>query len=570
MFKKSKQVYAILILLVSIVFISCAKEGLPPGGPVDMIPPRVISNFPATNSTKINTDTYIEIQFSETMDKEKTDSSIFISPVTEEPFKYKWKGKKLVIKPTKLLEKNKTYVIAVGTGASDIHENHLTKPYSFAFSTGETVDQGEIDGSVFSSEEATARISVWAFQMDNRDNPNPAVDMPEYITQPDNAGNYKMQYISLGKYRLYAVGDVNDNLKWDVDEEPIGVSSGDVILTADQSSKTGCNFVISKRDTVGPSLLTCQLLDNEKLQLELDEEPDSISLFKLDNYRIVCENDNSESIKVNCVYFPTNENRKPCLSIEPLKPKTNYKLTIDGLTDKWSNKINNSFDSCAFSGTDKKDTIFPTILFSSVRDRESAVPLDAKLEFRFSEPMNRQSIEESFFVKDTNGTRVNGSINWFGCASFAFVPQDSLKNSLTYQAGFEAGKALDLFGNRMNDSLFKITFVTVNPDTLGQVSGKVKISDNSYVSAQVVVEAVGTGNAVGKTYRKVLKGAGEYRFVDLLPGKYTIGAFVDLNGNSKLDLGNPFPFVPSEPKTVYPDTITVRSRWETESVDLSF
>ena len=569
MLEKEKRIHAVLILMAGLALFFCAKEGLPPGGPVDMTGPQVVSSLPANGSSKVGTDIYIEIEFSEAMNKERTDSSIFVSPVTEETFKYKWKGKKLIIKPSRVLLKDRTYVVTVGAQATDLHENHLAKPYSFAFSTGESVDQGEIDGSVFSWGEATVKASIWAFQVDRREDPNPAINMPEYVTQPDDAGNYKMQFLSLGKYRLYAVGDVNTDLNWDIEEEPIGVSSGDVQLTADRYLKVGCNFVISKRDTAGPSLLACQVLDERKLQLEFDKDPDSVSVLDLDDYKIICESDTSLSPRINCAYVLADQIKKSYLLIESLEPSKSYKLTVDGLADQWANPIDSAFSSCIFSGTNKKDTIPPTILFSSIRDRQSAVPLDAEMEFCFSEPMDMPSVEESFFIKDTSGKSLDGNTKWSNCLVFAFNPRDSLKSNFTYEAGFEAGKVFDLSGNRMSDSLVKIKFVTVDPDTLGQISGEVGISNNSYVSGQIVVEAVSMGNTRG-TYRKILRKPGEFRFTDLLPGEYTVGAFIDLNENFRLDLGVPFPFVPSEPRVVYPDTITVRSRWETESVNLSF
>ncbi|MFQ6031870.1 MAG: Ig-like domain-containing protein, partial [Candidatus Zixiibacteriota bacterium] len=117
-------------------FFYCAKEGMPPGGPVDTIPPEVISVSPQPDSTGVDLSSKIEITFSERMSGKPTEESIFISPFPKKPFDYKWKGKRLILSPPGPLLKDKTYVVTIGTGAQDLRRNNLSESYTFAFSTG--------------------------------------------------------------------------------------------------------------------------------------------------------------------------------------------------------------------------------------------------------------------------------------------------------------------------------------------------------------------------------------------------------------------------------------------------
>jgi uncharacterized protein (DUF2141 family) len=71
-----------------------------------------------------------------------------------------------------------------------------------------------------------------------------------------------------------------------------------------------------------------------------------------------------------------------------------------------------------------------------------------------------------------------------------------------------------------------------------------------------------------KKYHKSLPQPGPFLFENILPGKYMIGAYADLNGDGNLTIGNPKPFTPSEPFTFLADTISVRSRWDTQGVEL--
>ncbi len=61
-----------------------------------------------------------------------------------------------------------------------------------------------------------------------------------------------------------------------------------------------------------------------------------------------------------------------------------------------------------------------------------------------------------------------------------------------------------------------------------------------------------------------------FKFERILPGKYFLSGYMDLNHNQAFDLGLVNPYSPMEPFAVYPDTIYVRSRWETEGIELKF
>jgi hypothetical protein len=120
----------------------------------------------------------------------------------------------------------------------------------------------------------------------------------------------------------------------------------------------------------------------------------------------------------------------------------------------------------------------------------------------------------------------------------------------------------------MTDSVLFLTFITLNPDTLGSVSGKVEALGKS-ISGDIVL-TLSLMDKGEKRYQKTLPQPGSFLFENILPGKYMVDAYVDLNKDGNLTIGNPKPFVPSEPFTFFPDTVTVRSRWETEGVELKF
>ena len=57
-----------LLLIVLCALGSCAKQRPPSGGPVDKIPPEIVSVFPAPNSTQVKSNIKIMIEFTWLLD----------------------------------------------------------------------------------------------------------------------------------------------------------------------------------------------------------------------------------------------------------------------------------------------------------------------------------------------------------------------------------------------------------------------------------------------------------------------------------------------------------------------
>ena len=69
-----------LLLIIILVFLSsCAKRGIPDGGPLDENPPEVVREIPKNNSIYFN-DEKIRIFFDEYIKLEKLNSQLVVSP----------------------------------------------------------------------------------------------------------------------------------------------------------------------------------------------------------------------------------------------------------------------------------------------------------------------------------------------------------------------------------------------------------------------------------------------------------------------------------------------------------
>ena len=573
-----------LIFLILFSF-HCAKEGMPPGGPVDTTPPKVISVLPKPDSTKVDLNSKIEITFSERMSDKQTEESIFISPFPKKPFDFKWRGKTLILSPSEPLLKEKTYVITIGTGAQDLRRNHLSESYTFAFSTGLALDYGSISGTVWMKQTSGFRtesgVSIWAYFSSDTIQIDPEKDKPDYVTQSDTDGNYSLKNLSSGspdapqRYRLFAADDLNRDQVWDPDKEAIGVSTQDVELTSANISKDHVDFIMELRDTTKPSLLDCQTSNKNQVRLDFDENLKIEPVLNPDNFKIKSIS-TSESLKVNQVYFEENNTKSIFLITFEMSPREKYELKVLNLKDESGNFLDTSANTCLFVGSAISDTSGPKVISTSPKNGETDVPQDREIILIFDEPPNHHSVESFFSLSDSNGVLILGKNRWENPNAFIFSPDSLLWGRMKYQIKLESQKILDLFGNPMTDSVFSLTFITLNPDTLGSLSGKVDVLGKN-ISGEIMV-TLSLLDKTGKTYKKSLpqlplssgSPTGSFSFENILPGTYMVGAYVDLNRDGDLTIGNPNPFILCEPFTFFPDTVHVRSRWETEGVELEF
>jgi formylglycine-generating enzyme required for sulfatase activity len=93
--------------------------------------PTVIGNTPTGSDVPVNTP--ITISFSEAMNKESAQSAFYTSPATIGSFS--WSGNTMAYTPSSNLVSDTTYIVTVGTGATDLTGNNLQSPYSWQFTT---------------------------------------------------------------------------------------------------------------------------------------------------------------------------------------------------------------------------------------------------------------------------------------------------------------------------------------------------------------------------------------------------------------------------------------------------
>lgn len=560
----AKQLLPLATLLLC--FCNCAVQVAPSGGPVDKTPPKILEIMPQVNSTFVPLDQKVEIVFSEAMDRKSFERAIFITPDPGERVKYKFKKNKLNIEFLDSLKTNRTYVITLGTDLTDSHGNPLRESFTLAFSTGAEISNGQISGSVFSKTKVQG-ILIWAYILENGQQPDPAKRSGDYVTQTDAQGRFTLSNLSEGNYRIFAIGDRDNNRFFDVGSDELGVPSRDVRLTKKQLTVSNIKFKMTVQDTTGPALVSVSPPDRFHLTLRFDENLLEEGTEVLTNYIIKLKGATShDSLGIRIAYLDQLDPMQVYLITEPQNPKTEYEIEVQNLMDLSRNPIDLNFNKATFLGSALPDTFKPKILSTAPKDSARSVDLDTTINFHFSEAVDKNSFEQSFQLKDSSGQVVAGSFNWQTPAYVKFSPKKPLASLTDYKVTVKLDSVFDLFANPLADSTFQITYTTLNHDTLSAISGTITDEDSTG-RGPIYLQAIQTRRD-GQRYETKLEQPGPYAFTDMLPGTYVIEGFRDRDNNGQYSYGTAFPFQPSERFFVYSDSIEVRARWPNVGNDI--
>ncbi len=542
-------------VLLIFLLLCCAKQGFPPGGPADKTPPKILQTTPRPDTTRVPLDSAVELVFSEAVDRRSCEESIYITPLPGEGVTYKWRGNKLLILFPKGLAVNRTYVITVGVGCKDRRNNPMPEPWSLAFSTGQHLDQGSISGQLF-GEPAVEGAQIWAYDLQETPEPDPGQKTPLYITQTDNQGRFQLRYLSLSRFRIFAVQDRDRNSRYNAQSEAIAIANQDICLSAERSTAGNLYLRMAVRDTTRPRLVAASAPDHSHVDLQFSEKMEQVGPTLITS--------GTDTLKTWDQFLDFSN--PAFLHVTTAIQDANKSYAISDLSGH--DLVGHSLDSLraiTFTGSALPDTARPRYLTMSPRDSSRAVPWDAVLQIWFSKAMDQLTLFRHLAVLDTSQKSVPGKISFAAANSVIFTAEKPWQENHLYQITLPVDSVKDRAGNRLADTLFVKKIVIVDKDTLSEISGTIA-DDDSLASGRIFMQAKAIN---GPHYDLWLDTVGDYRFANIMPGMYQIYAYRDQDQNGQYTLGEPFPFQPAERFYIYPDTISVRSRWPNEGNDFS-
>ncbi len=531
---------------IALTIFGCATQIPPSGGPPDTNPPRIIKTSPINGSVNFKGN-FVEVEFSEYVDKRSVQDAIFISPYIEGEIKYKWSGRKLkIIFPQKLKE-NTTYVITFGAEIKDINAgNKMNESFTLAFSTGQKIDTGSIEGKIYTEKE---NFMVFAYLIDdiNPDTLSPIHTKPDYATQAGKDGSFKFEFIKFGKYRLFAINDRTKNFLYDPSIDDYGVYWSDIVIDSITTSVSNILFKTTLEDTSRPFVSSVTPIDNSHMIVRFSEK------VILKENAIKIESSNGE---IPLIVQPFQDSTRFILITEKLEQGEKYTLKISNLSDPSGNEVNPFI--LEISGSFAPDTTAPSLVLSMPSENEEDVSLTPTIKLYFDD-----ILKDDFGAKLVDSTDKEIKLKLEKSQNLIIAkPEGALKPGEIYT--IKIFNLSDVNSNKFKDTL-KLTFKTIDPSNFGAIEGKITCEDTT---SDIIVSAFELGKK--KVFYTSSKCNSKFIFEQIPQGKYIISAFIDSNKNGKYDYGKVFPFVPSEKFTFYPDTVKVRARWTTENVDIKF
>lgn len=236
----------LLLFVIGILVLSCARVGSPVGGAKDSLAPEVVGSNIDTTRVNVKRDIReLRIDFNEYITLKDINKNLNISPPIKNIKRIlpsNIANKYLVIQWTDTLQANTTYNFNFGNAIVDNSEGNPLRYYNFAFSTGEKLDDLYISGEVSDpltlkkQTNSQNKMVVGLYQlkdsMDYR-------QKPYYITKVDDDGYYELNYLAPGKYRIIAFDDENENSIFNPGKEKIAFQKDTVTV---EKSISGLNL----------------------------------------------------------------------------------------------------------------------------------------------------------------------------------------------------------------------------------------------------------------------------------------------------------------------------------------
>jgi uncharacterized protein (DUF2141 family) len=497
--------------MIAEMLLSCAQIVAPTGGKKDTLAPVIVKIIPANQSRNFN-GKQIDILFDEYVSVDNIQQQLSITPNLEGTYETKIlpKGARLIF--DKPFKENTTYSLNFRNTFKDMNERNVAKNIRLVFSTGKIIDSLKVSGKVKNPLTNKPLMDVSVGMYVYSDTLNPKKVKPYYFMKTDSSGVFTIENVVAGKYRIYAVTDVNNNLLYDEAKENLGMIIDTITL---KSNLENLEINMAKMEKVPNKVLKARTTSNyayidyyrgiKYVKINFTDKKDSMVYQQTEAKGIRIFNTNqiyTDTVKVKILV--TDSLDRVFTHDQKIKFKEKPKKS-DGVKDEFSmkNKPSNSED------IDLKEVGYT---------------------FNFTKPVKSYDLNKIEFMNDTL-VRVpitEKDIKW-----------NSEKTEMKIKVGGK--KAKDLVRLRMpkgtfisveNDSTQKYISIhpIQDPQNYGTISGEVKNQKKKGFFVELMNEQY---EVIQKMSNVLL-----YEFAFVKAGTYFIRMIIDENRNDKWDSGD--------------------------------
>ncbi|AKD02815.1 Ig-like domain-containing domain [Pontibacter korlensis] len=519
---------------------ACATQSPPDGGPKDEVPPKLIRSTPKDQQLNVDTRTII-LEFDEEVQQNTLNKELLITPNINNPYKVITNKTTMTLEFEKPLEDSTTYTFNFRQGITDITEKNKAQNLRLSFSTGSFIDSSRVSGTVVNLLKQTPEKEALVLLYRADDTLSVRKNRPYYLTNTDAQGNFSMQNVKEGNYRMYALVDKNNNSFYDSEEERIAYIAKPITVTPTTDS---VRLQTVRIDTKKPILLTRgKFIDrfiasyNEGLQQftampvagkdtltsRVSVDGKAVELFKTDNF---------------------NGGKTILAAVD-----SSGNITSDTLDIVFEGKIANTVKGAALRVMNNGQNGGYRVGQEVVVELQTPVRITGKAPLKLM--ADSVVVQELQYPEQISLDRTNTELRFN-------LP--NINNRIRQvNVVLDTTAIQPLQGEPL--SLPQLQIAVAEGKGTGTLSGSINTTYPSYTLQLLTSE-----------YKLVeeRRAGKNYRFRNIAPGNYYLRVLIDENNNGKWEKADPNFEKQPEPVYLYPELVEIRANWEVENLDLSF
>jgi len=520
----------VIISVVCITILSCAKKGRPSGGKIDTAPPVMLKATPDNYSTDFKGDE-IKIYFDEYVKLNDLTKQLIISP----PMKIRplispqgGASKYVKIKIYDNLQPNTTYSFNFGKSIVDNNEGNPYPYFKYVFSTGKSIDSLKLKGSIRDAISKTADdfVSVMLYEVDSTFTDSVVYNKtPRYITNTlDSTTNYKFENLKAGKYLLTALKEESDNYKFNQKTDKIAFKEEFITIPNNESHELILFKEIQDYKALKPKH---ERKNRIKFRYE-GEATEEITINHFSNKKI--ESKVTKEVENDTLQYWF----KPNVDLDSLNFTMTHKQEIDSFTVRMRKKV--KADSLSF--------------------KPLSTSLDFDMDYRIVPTTPIISIDDSKIkILDKDSTVVPFKVSVDKLTSVIHLEFDK-KESEKYAISILPEAFTDFF-EATNDTLsYRASTKALS------AYGNIKVSLKNAPKTPLVVQLVTKTGEV--KYEKTGTEVYVFDFLNVNPATYNLRVVFDDNNNKKYDTGNYLKKIQPERIAYHPEEIEIRANWDVD------
>tara|TARA_B100000029_G_scaffold312991_1_gene305462 strand:+ start:11937 stop:13418 length:1482 start_codon:yes stop_codon:yes gene_type:complete len=440
------------------LFLSCASQSAPSGGPIDSTGP-IILNVSPNKQSLLSEEEKIVIFFDESINPISVVNAIEIFPKTA--FSYRVMGKKIIITPNDEWNNSNIIKVKLSRKISDYQNNLMSSPIELFYFNSSEVSYKTINGHIVNANNQLFELGLYKID-------DSGYNLIEK-TQSNDSNYFEFKYLNQGNYYVAAIADSLINIGDDIrrrrygmiTDSLINLITNDTIYTAIKVDLPLGRLSIQSFDQINNSFGYIMYNNGEKEPFIISESDDSLLIKKklrnrLESYDVNYLTDLSnivDTINPDIKSFSVSNNIAQLVLSEPIQDLIDSTgLKIFYIKDSMSYNIDYEFINQFTLNFQAQDQSINQFFITNITDLYNNINTDT---------LSLLNQPDNFFNNQIEGGNVYGSIIYNGIWPIIIKAQNTEseinyyattynKNEFSFiniQPGFYEFSAFEFFGD---------------------------------------------------------------------------------------------------------------------------